>query len=236
MVSQKPLLLFALCFAVVMSASPSAAQSTEEENPWNREVLAAGRALDTQLRQYAHTELNPHPTNRHIFAANCERNPQWWGRFCVFHQTDGKIDWVAKVPPLYQQWEGMYIVSLHWHHLARLHLDALAVVTSTHMGNGFLWLFALEGRKLRTLLHTPASGYADSPALRDGLPAGITRFSKPITMDIQRPQKGGPELVQFTAAVTVEDNATNEIIARRTMIQMWRWDSKERVFRLRSQR
>jgi hypothetical protein len=235
MVSRTPIYILACCSAI-SSLLLSTTSGAEEDNDSRQETLVAGRDLGSQLQQYKQTSLYRHPSDRQIFAANCESDPQWWGRFCVFHQAGEKIDWVAKSPPLYRKWEGHYIVSLNWWHLPRLDMDVLQVVTSTHMGNGGLWIFALEGHELRTLMQTPASGFADSPRFTRGLPKGTTKFVEPIKFDIQTPQNGLAEVALVTATVVVHDSTTEEFLAERTTTETWSWNPKERVFQLQQQR
>lgn len=226
------LISFFSCIAV-SSAVPSIAPGAEEDNLRDKEVLVAGRNLNPQLEEYRRTALYPHPANRHIFAVDCERDPQWWGRFCVFHRTGAKIDWIANMPPLYREWEGHYIVSLHWHHLHRLRLNILEVVTSTHMGNGLLWIFALEKRELRTLMHTTALGFADEPTRLDGLPQGAAKFTEPAKIEFLVPSGGRSKVVRLTGNVVIlRDNNQDEVLARKSISETWFWDAKDRVFRI----
>jgi hypothetical protein len=217
--------------AALMTAFATTSRGEEDDVAEDRPVLVAGQDLKSQLDKYKRAALYLHPQQPAVFAANCEDDPGWWGRFSVFHEADGKIDWVAKMPPLYLQWEGMFIVSLAWRQFERPNLTVLEVVTSTHMGNGFLWLFALDGHQLRPLLHTPALGFADSPALRKDLPAGETKFTKPVTIRYSHPKFGGGDVtVQLTGTVVVENADTGQLLARKPIRQVWIWDAKDRVF------
>lgn len=223
------------CCMTILGAPLSMAQDTKEDIAQSlQEPLVAGRDLGSQLPQYSQTALHRHPFDRQVFAANCESDPGWWGQFCVFHQAGGIIDWVAKAPPLYHEWEGHYIPSLNWWHLDNLDMDVLQVITSTHMGNGLLWIFALEGRELRPLLRAPGCGFADSPALIAGLPDGEAKLDEPVEMEFKTPPGGEAETLQLTFKVVVREPNSDTVLARRTTIQTWLWDSKERIFRLHS--
>lgn len=233
MLSRATRFLFAGCGLLLGAPfSTTDAAKGKSGEPQRSEPLVAGRDLGSQLTRFHQATLYRNPRTPQLFAANCEDDPQWWGRFCVFYQSGERIDWVAKVPPLYREWEGHYIVSLTWWHLDRLDMDVLQVMTSTHMGNGFLWLFALEGHELRTLVRSPGCGFADSPALVDGLPEGEAKLTEPIKMDFKAPPDGGAETLELAAEIMVRNPDSGEVLAQRTKVQTWLWNPKERVFRL----
>jgi hypothetical protein len=127
----------------------------------------------------------------------------------------------------------MFIVSVAWRQFKRPNLTVLEVVTNSHMGNGDLWLFALQGHQLRPLLNAPALGIADSPALRKDLPVGRTKFTEPVAIHYPHPKGGGPATVKLTGTVAVEDTNTDHLLVRKRICQIWIWDAKDRIFLLK---
>lgn len=145
----RTLLLTVLAFHTGLSF---AGESTDANEPWLREGLSA------QIGKFQRITMTPHPEHKGITAANCETDPSWWSTARVLHHTGDKIDWVAAFPKEYTENRGHYIPSCNWRHLQNLDMWMLEIFDSTHMGNGSLWLFALDGHDLRLLLHTEARG------------------------------------------------------------------------------
>lgn len=77
----------------------------------------------------------------------------WWGSFACFEFKDGAIQWMATCsqPPHQQS-----ILAVRGFYLRGFSGPVVEVLGQTHMGNGDLYLYLLEGKCLRLVLATPA--------------------------------------------------------------------------------
>jgi len=201
------------------------------DEAWLREGLVP------QIAKYKRTTLIPHPEYHDILAANCETELSWWGSIRVFHQTAGKIDWIATFPKEYgdRYNHGHYVLSCEWRYLAKLEMWVLEVFDSTHMGNGSLWLFTLDGHDLRLLLHTTARGHYLKPPADLVVPAlGETHLvEEHLNADYRTPTDAATdvEAVFLTGTITAFDGEGKES-STKPFKETWTWDADKRVFTL----
>jgi hypothetical protein len=215
--------IFALSLLMVSRAF--AADDSSSHDEWLSEGLAR------QISKFKRITFTPQPEDHGLVAANCESKLSWWGELRVFHHTGDQIDWMASLPPVYAENCGHYVLSTTWEYLEPLQMWILEIFDSTHMGNGSLWLFTLEGHELRSLLHTTARG----------------RFLKPPP-DLLIPPMGGTHLVEehLNIDYRISDDARSPAIvltgtiaaldagdrpqSTKPFIETWIWDSSQRVF------
>lgn len=186
-----------------------------------------------QLGKFKSTTLVPHPGESGIVAASCETDPSWWGSVYVLHHTADQVNWVATFPKEYRQNHGHYILSCQWRRLEHLGLWVLEIFDSTHMGNGSLWLFSLEGPDLRLLLHATARGrYLEPPADLKVPPLAETRLIEEHLHADYHPTVNGTanaEAVHLTGTIAVLDQEDKEL-SRAPFTEVWTWDAGKRVF------
>jgi hypothetical protein len=213
------LLLLVQAFSAVGADNPYA----EEE--WLRE------GLSQQISKFKRTIFTPHPVDEGVVAANCERDPAWWGRFRVFHHTADKIDWIATEPAGYRENCGNYVLSCDWHYLEKLQIWVLEVFDSTHMGNGSLWLFEIEGHNLRLLLHTTARGrFLKTPKNLKIPPFGETRLLEEHLTAEYRPSDNGSEEAVFLSGTIAAVDSEGRQQETKPYAETWIWDAAKRVF------
>jgi hypothetical protein len=215
---------------VISLLQPLLAFGLEEpyfDETWLRDGLAP------QIAKFKRTTLMPHPEHNGIIAANCETELEWWGRVRVFHHSGDKLDWIATFPQDYTENCGHYVLDCKWHHLEKLDMWVLEIFDSTHMGNGSLWLFTLEGHKFRLLLHTTACGRFLQPPPDLVVPAlGSTRLvDYHLTADYRTPTGAatGAEAVFLTGTIAAFDQEDKEL-STKPYAETWTWDSNKRVF------
>lgn len=103
---------------------------------------------------------------------------------------------------------------------------------STHMGNGSLWLFALDGRDLRVLLHTPAvdrhhehAQYGHPPPP----PASTVFKDGQLGVKYRVPEGGEYEAVYLTGEIIEMDDDDKEL-STKPYTETWTWNPDKRVF------
>jgi len=195
------------------------------EEDWLREGLAL------QIPKFKRTTFTPHPERNGIVAANCETDQSWWGRLRVFHHAADKIDWIASEPASYPENRGHYVLSCEWRRLEKLQMWVLEVFESTHMGNGSLWLFTLEGRDLRVLLHTTARGrFLRPPPDLIIPPLGETRLVEDhLSVEYRVPDGSAAETVLLTGTIAALDTEGRQQ-STKPYAETWTWDATKRVF------
>ncbi len=217
-------LLTLVIFLCSRHALPAEEENSFSEEAWLHEGVTA------QAAKFKHFTLVPHPAQKGIVAANCEHEPSWWSALHVFHQTGDPIDWMASFPADYEP--NCYILSVRWVHLAALNLWILEVLDSTHMGNGSLWLFALEDHQLRTLLHTRAVDRHREYSQRGQPltePASEIFRNGRLTVKYPRAKSAPYESVSLTGTVVLF-NAEDRELSTHPYAESWTWDSAQRIF------
>jgi len=97
----------------------------------------------------------PHPEDKTISAIHCENEARWQGELVVLKHEGDAVAAFIPLPGDYLENAGHYIRSFHWRKL-REPGWVLVVFTSTHRGNGSLWVFEIKDGRLRTLMNTKA--------------------------------------------------------------------------------
>lgn len=215
----------AVLLLLLVASISSPAANPYSEDDWLREGLAL------QISKFKRTTFSPHPELSEVIAANCETDPAWWGQFRVFHHEAGKIDWIAREPAAYAENRGHYVISCEWRYLDKLAIWVLEVFESTHMGNGSLWLFALEGHELRVLLHTTARGRFLSPPPDLVIPPlGETHLvEEHLTANYRVPNGGDAEAVFLTGTIAAVDGEGRQL-STKPYVETWTWDVSTCVF------
>ncbi len=112
-------------------------------------------------------ETFPVPNSPILCMAICDYEPLWWGFFGLYELKEGYISWQADCdnPP-----DENSIRNLHAHALTGFIAPIVEVYGMTHMGNGNLYLYELQNRKLVLLLKTRAvdDHWGDGSIFRDG--------------------------------------------------------------------
>ncbi|HEX8297200.1 MAG TPA: hypothetical protein VF593_12930 [Chthoniobacteraceae bacterium] len=209
-----------------------AASSFGADDPYS-EADWLGQGFAQQIPKFKRTTLTPHPERQGIIAANCETSLSWWGRLQVFSHGGDKIEWVASVPESYAHGRGHYVLSCEWRYLEKLQMWILEVFDSTHMGNGSLWLFALEEQNLRLLLHTTARGQFLKPPANLVVPAeGERRLVEPrLNVDYKSADGGAADAeAVFLSGTIAALDATGNTQSAKPYLEMWTWDASRRVF------
>ncbi len=170
----------------------------------------------------------PHTSEKNIVAAYCESEKQWWGTLRVFSHAGDNIEWVAAFPKEYIDGQGHYVVSCRWNSVSMLENKLLEVVSSTHMGNGSLWLFELKDRELRLLLCTPMRGRYWEPTPEFAVPpnGGEARFDH---LAVEYRKIDTFETVFLTGRVSIIDQEGKELSSKPYQ-QQCTWDKEKRVF------
>ena len=139
---------------------------------------------------------------------------------------------MAKLPEQYAKDKAHYLLSLDWHYLRKLRIWVLQVFDSTHHGNGSLWLFTLDGRDLRLLLHASAVGTCWSdPHLNLSVEGGDAWFlGEHLCVAYPVLRSAACESVVLTGTVAVADEADNKVLSTEPYTETWKWDRHKRIF------
>lgn len=98
-------------------------------------------------------EVAPVEGTSGLFVARCDTQADWWGFFCCTAIRRGRVLWEASPDETPSE---QSIHSVRGRVSAVTGRPLLEVVGKTHMGNGFLYVYDLRGRRLRRVLHTRA--------------------------------------------------------------------------------
>jgi len=219
------LTLSRLCIALLL-LSPVHLACGSGQGLSDEEWLGGGVAA--QIPKYAGVTFRPHPASRGVVAANCETEADWWGTLRVFHRTGDHVDWIATLPEEFAKEYGNYLLSCEWRYLPKLRRWVLEVFASTHMGNGDLWLFALEGRELRVLLRAKAAGRVfDLETLRrHGIRVpfeGEARFmERHLKVTYRSPRSSRRQVVVLSGTIATL-NQEGRRIRRKFFMERWVW-------------
>ena len=119
---------------------------------------------DEDLQQIETFSVPDSPT---LCVAICDHEPRWWGFFGLYELQEGHVSWQAEFdkPPNEN--------SIRWLRARTLKgfvAPIIEVYGMTHMGNGNLYLYELQNRKLVLLLTTRAvdDHWGDGFVFRDG--------------------------------------------------------------------
>lgn len=175
--------------------------------------------------------FSPCPDEPQIVAAYSEREPQWWGRLQVFHRKGDAIPWEYVFPEDYEEYRGHYVVRFRWVRLEQIAKPVLEVIESTHMGNGSLRIWEVEGRKLRLLLDTTVRGRFWSVPEAFGVPEnGEARFEGDhLQVEYRRAADKSSDVVSLTGTVAIQDLEGRALPSRR-FEQICVWDAEKRIF------
>lgn len=214
-----------LCIALLLLAPVDPAFGSRQgssDDDW----LAGG--VEAQIPKYAGFTFRPHPASRGVVAANCETEVDWWGTLRVFHRTGDHVDWIAELPEEFAKEYGNYLVSCEWRYLPKLRRWVLEVFGSTHLGNGDLWLFALDGRELRVLLRAKAAGRVfDLETLRRlrlRVPfEGEARFVERHLKVTYPPARSSRRQVVVLSGTVATLNQEGRRVRRKKFMEQWVW-------------
>ena len=222
------------CFCAIVAALLGVVGRVMAKNTSTKNQDWAGEPFSSQFEKFETVTVVPHPSDKSIVAANCERAKQWWGEIRLFKHLGDKIEWTAVFPKDYLESRGTYVVSCRWVPLAMLKQPALELIESTHMGNGSLWLFELNGKELRSLLHTPVRGYYWQPEAVFGVPReGEARYvGAHLNVEYGKEEGAEFESVVLTGEVSIQD-LTGKELPTKSYEQRCIWDSDKRVFTAR---
>lgn len=99
------------------------------------------------------------------YVAICDWDPHWWGEFTCFKYQRNRVEWTAECDeqPAEQSIHDIRSFRLKgWEH------SIIEVFGCTHMGNGDLYLYELDGRSLRLVLKTRAVDFHCDDAVFHG--------------------------------------------------------------------
>lgn len=166
-----------------------------------------------------------------IVAVYCERDPQWWGQLFVYQRSGDTIDWQYSYPNSYEKLRGHYILRFRWISLKQTQKPVLEVIESTHMGNGSLRVWELDGRTLRLLLETTVRGrFWDPPAVFRVPENGEARFEGDhLAVEYQRPSGQEFDSIHLTGSIHVSDIDGRAMPSCR-FEQVCLWDPAKRIF------
>jgi len=166
-----------------------------------------------------------------IVAVYSEREPQWWGRLSVYQRKGDVIEWQYSYPGSYEEFRGHYVARFRWIQLKQTERPVLEVIESTHMGNGSLSIWELDGRTLRLLLEASIRGRFWDPPAVFGVPLnGEARFAgEHLAVEYQRASGEEFDSIQLSGSIQITDIEGKELPSRRYE-QICRWDSAQRKF------
>lgn len=137
---------------LVVAIALFAASCAHPAPPAALEAVARWHALrdETQLQHIAVSAVAGDPS---VVVAVCEWDPSWWGTFGCFGFVDGQIAWQATAA---EEPTEQSILSVRGFTHPEFAGPLIEVLGITHVGNGSLYLYVLEGRRLRLLMKTRA--------------------------------------------------------------------------------
>jgi hypothetical protein len=101
------------------------------------------------------TTRAPHPEDGKISAFHCERESRWWGTLVVVQHDGDAVSGFVALPADYVENAGHYVRHISWRKIREVGW-VLQVLTSTHRGNGSLWLLEIRHGKMCSLMNTRA--------------------------------------------------------------------------------
>ena len=216
-----------IAFLLLISNVSGSFEDRYSSETWIEEGIAH------QFSKFNSITFTSLPADDHIVAVNCEYDFDWSGRLLVFHHTENQVDWFAEFPKSYTEFRGSYVVSCRWIYLNSLDEWALEVIESTHRGNGSMWLWSLNDKKLQLLLHTKVRGQIWDSAI-----ASIPMNGEAFFVEDLKPTYGfspdvDPPSVTLTGDIITYD-VTGEEVATTPYSEKWIWDEKKRIFTVNS--
>ena len=216
----RPLIAILLCCACSEQRSNSAPPDTlaalraailqrtaDYPNPWD------GTLERVELRQFEDDE--------NLFVALFDSEEEWWGDFVVFCADEGEFRWIATLSDEDEP-GAAYGVSARGHRLAGFPDPFVEVFWSSHMGNGAIYLYELQGRRLRKVLDATAvdAHWGDGSVFRGGK-------LRTVYQDVNGDGHVDVVLVGMLDEM-VRD--TDEILASHAISREFVWKSETRVF------
>ncbi|MBS0266932.1 MAG: hypothetical protein JSS02_33705 [Planctomycetes bacterium] len=118
-----------------------------------RTAVTAWHVQQTPDAPLEQVKVFPVPGRPNFILGICDYERAWWGYFGLFERHQARIVWQAKCEdePTEQS-----IHSLRGLQLSGFEQSVIEVFGMTHMGNGNLYLYELQGHTLRLLLKTRA--------------------------------------------------------------------------------
>lgn len=195
------------------------------------EEQTAAKTLTDLVSDSPRVEFLRHPSDKGIVAAYSENQPEWWGDMSVFHHSEGKIDWEFKFPAMYDEWHGHYVVSFRWITLSQVKSPVLELIESTHRGNGSIFLFEVQGRELRLLLHTKVRGQLFDDLDAFGVPPNGTAYIKEdhLKVEYAKIDRKEADAVILTGTLEIADLAERKLPDKKYE-QKCQWDVEKRMF------
>ena len=138
-----------LSLVVVAAATSFGQEGLFDESLWKRDGLT--RAINGFVR----VTRVPHPEDAKVSALHCEREARWWGDLVIVQHEGDAVQSFVPLPKDYLEGAGHYVRDLSWRKIRDVGW-VLQVLTSTHRGNGSLWLFELKDGRMRSLMNTRA--------------------------------------------------------------------------------
>lgn len=212
-----------ICLAVCFISSLLAAEAPgPAELPKTFVAVVDATPSATFVRCHGHPD---------IVAVYSEKDPQWWGRLFVYQRKGDAMEWQYAYPDEYEEFRGHYVVRFRWIPLQQTEKPVLEVIESTHMGNGSLRLWELDGRSLRLLLECPVRGRFWNAPAAFGVPLdGEARFEGDhLGVDYQRPTGQAFHSVHLSGSVQITD-VDGATLPSRRYDQIYRWDPTKRTF------
>jgi hypothetical protein len=177
------------------------------------------------------------PDRPDVVAVYREREAQWWGELSVFHREGETLTWQYAFPDSYEEYRGHYVVRFRWMALRQCEKPVLEVIESTHMGNGALRLWEMEGRTLRLLLEAKVRGGFYDAESRFGVPTnGEAHFvSDHLNVDYMRKADEIFDGIHLSGSIEITD-VEGKRVATKAYEQECRWDSTTQLFVVESPR
>ncbi|MES2440682.1 MAG: hypothetical protein V4584_16570 [Verrucomicrobiota bacterium] len=166
-----------------------------------------------------------------IVAVYSEREARWWGQLSVYQRRGDVIEWRYSYPDSYEEFRGHYVVRFRWIQLKQTEKPILEVIESTHMGNGSLRIWELDGRTLRLLLEATVRGrFSDPPAVFGVPQEGEASFAGGhLAVEYQRPSGQEFDSIHLRGSIQITD-MEGKVLPSRRYEQVCRWDSTQRKF------
>jgi len=191
------------------------------------------KGLFASFPEFESITVMPHHTQKSLLAINFERYLKWSGQLVVLDHANDKVNWVATLPVEYIKGRGSYVLSVRWVHLAQIDAPVLEVFDCTHMGNGSIWLFALEKQQFRVLLNTTAvDNHNDVPDFRASEPPLMGDLLEGGSLNAEyRVPAGGKFEDCLLSGTTLTWNHKTEEFDKAPYSETWRWNADEKVFK-----
>ena len=177
------------------------------------------------------TKIVPCPKYPDIVAVYDEVEPKWNGQLYVYQGDNEGIQKQFSYPDTYEKFRGHYVVRFRWVVIKQIEKPVLEVIESTHMGNGSLRLWELDGQKLRLILETTARGQFWDLSANFRVPRNAEARFEGAHLDVRywRPKGQDYDCVRLSGKIQITD-LTGNALPTRQYEQICRWDPNTRTF------